>query len=152
MNATVPSPNIPAPSVPPPTTKAVKPSYQQLDFPYLCFAFIAFALCFGPILWILPISQGDREGYAMLLAVPIMFGAFIAGIVGLVQSIVYRSEWQLGAMSTAGVVFMLTWALDETTMEIAAACYAVMLISFCGGWFFFRRRKMKKAERAGIGS
>jgi predicted lysophospholipase L1 biosynthesis ABC-type transport system permease subunit len=88
----------------------------------------------------------------MLFAVPIMFGAFIAGIAGLVQSIVYSSEWQLGAMSTAGVVFMLTWALDETTMEIAAACYTVMIISFCGQWFFFRRRKMKKAEHSGIGS
>jgi len=146
MNATV-----PPPSGPPPTTKPAKLSYQQLDFPYVCFAFIVFALCFGPILWILPIRQGDREGYAMLFAVPIMFGAFIAGIAGLVQSNVYSSEWQLGAMSTAGVVFMLTWALDETTMEIAAACYAVMIISFCGQWFFFRRRKMKKAERSGIG-
>jgi apolipoprotein N-acyltransferase len=88
MNATAPTP-----SVPPSGTKAVKLSYRSLDFAYACFAFIAFALCFGPLLWILPLSQGDREGYAMLLGVPIMFGAFIAGIVGLVLAIVYRSEW-----------------------------------------------------------
>ena len=147
MNATV-----PPPSVPPPMTKAVKLSYRHLDFAYVCFACIALALCFGPLLWILPIRQGDKEGYAMLLGVPIMFGAFIAGIVGLVLSIMYRSEWQLGTMAVAGVAFMLTWALDETTMEIAAAFYTVMIVSFCGRWFFFRRRKMKQAECSGIGS
>jgi len=142
----------PTPSVPPPGTKAVKPSYRSLDFAYLCFACIAFALCFGPLLWVLPLSQGDREGYAMLLGVPIMLGAFIAGIVGLVLAIAYRREWQLGAMGFAGVVFLGTWALDETIMEIAAVFYTVMIVSFCGGWFFYRRRKMKRAERAGIGS
>jgi hypothetical protein len=145
MNATAPTP-----SVPPSGTKAVKLSYRSLDFAYACFAFIAFALCFGPLLWILPLSQGDREGYAMLLGVPIMFGAFIAGIVGLVLAIVYRSEWQLGAMAVAGIFFLETWALDETIMEIAAVFYTVMIVSFCGGWFFYRRRKMKRAEGTGI--
>jgi hypothetical protein len=140
----------PTPSVPPPGTKDVKLSYRHLDFAYLCFACIAFALCFGPLLWVLPLNQGDREGYAMLLGVPIMFGAFIAGIVGLVLAIIYRSEWQLGAMGFAGVVFLGTWALDETIMEIAAVFYTVMIISFCVGWFFFRRRKMKRAEGTGI--
>ena len=69
----------------------------------------------------------------MLLGVPIRFGAFIADIVGLVQSIVYRSEWQLGAMSTAGVVFMLTWALDETNH----GNYRCVL---CGDDHFFLQR------------
>jgi hypothetical protein len=146
MNATAPTP-----SVPPPGTKAVKLSYRSLDFAYACFAFIAFALCFGPLLWILPLNRGDREGYAMLLGVPIMFAAFMAGIVGLVLAIVYRSEWQLGAMAVASVVFLATWALDEQTMMVAAVFYTVVLISFCGGWFFFRRRKMKRAEGPGIG-
>jgi hypothetical protein len=145
MNATAPTP-----SVPPSGTKVVKLSYRSLDFAYACFAFIAFALCFGPLLWILPLSQGDREGYAMLLGVPIMFGAFMAGIVGLVLAIVYRSEWQLGAMAVAGVFFTLTLALDEDLMMIAAVFYTVMLVSFCGGWFFYRRTKMKRAEGTGI--
>jgi hypothetical protein len=140
----------PTPSVPPPGTKAVKPSYRSLDFAYLCFACIAFALCFGPLLWVLPLSQGDREGYAMLLGVPIMLGAFIAGIVGLVLAIAYRSEWQLGAMAVAGVFFVLTLALDEDLMMIAAVFYTLMIVSFCGGWFFYRRRKMKRAEGTGV--
>jgi hypothetical protein len=55
----------------------VKPesSYRSLDAAYACFAFIAFALCFGPLLWLLPLSEGDRQGYGMLLGIPIMFGA-----------------------------------------------------------------------------
>jgi hypothetical protein len=132
MNATVPPPSVP-------------PSYRNLDFAYFCFACIALALCFGLVLSILPISQGDKEGYAMLLGIPII-GAFAAGIAGLVLSILYRSEWQLGAMTVGGVAFMLTWALDEMTMEIAAVCYTVVVISFFCGWFFFRRRKMKQGE------
>jgi phosphotransferase system glucose/maltose/N-acetylglucosamine-specific IIC component len=108
-----------------------------------------FALGFGPLLAILPISQSAKEGYAMLLILPITFGAFIAGLVGLVLAIVHRSEWQLGAMGFASVAFVGTFALDEDIMMIAAVFYMVMLISFCGGWFFFRRRKMKEAERSG---
>jgi hypothetical protein len=147
MNATAPTPDVPTPG-----KKVVKPSYRQLDFAYGCFLCIVFALGFGPFLWLLPLTQGDREGYGMLLGVPIMFGAFIAGGVGLVLAIVHRSEWQLGAMAVASVVFLATWALDEETMMVAAVLYTVVLISFCGGWFFFRRRKMKRAEGAGMES
>ena len=147
MSATAPTPNIP-----PPGTKTVKPSYRSLDFAYGCFACIVFALGFGPLLAILPISQGAKEGYAMLLILPITLGAFLAGLVGLVLAIVHRSEWQLGAMGFASVAFLGTFALDEDIMMIAAVFYMVMLISFCGGWFFYRRRKMKQAERSGTGS
>lgn len=146
------SATVPTPSVPPPGTKDVKLSYRHLDFAYLCFACIAFALCFGPLLAILPISQSAKEGYAMLLILPITFGAFIAGIVGLVLAIVYRSEWQLGAMGFASVAFLGTLALDEDIMMIAAVFYVVVLISFCGGWFFFRRKRMKQAQASLPGS
>ncbi|HET9837117.1 MAG TPA: hypothetical protein VFR84_02705 [Candidatus Angelobacter sp.] len=135
-----------AASAPSPPVKA-EPSYRSLDVAYGCFAFIAFALCFGPLLWILPLSEGDREGYGMLLGVPIMFGAFLAGLMGLVLAIVHRSHWQLAAMAVAGVLFLLTWAGPEDAMEFAAVCYAVLIVSFCVTWFFFLRRKMKRAER-----
>jgi hypothetical protein len=127
----------------------VKPesSYRSLDAAYACFAFIAFALCFGPLLWLLPLSEGDRQGYGMLLGIPIMFGAFLAGIAGLVLTIVHRSHWQLGAMAFAGVLFLLTWAGPEDAMEFAAVCYTVLIISFCATWVFFLRRKMKRAQR-----
>lgn len=133
--------------VPPPPVK-LEPSYRSLDVAYGCFACIAFALCFGPLLWILPLSQGDREGYAMLLVIPIMLGAFLAGIVGLVLAIVHRSHWQLGAMAVAGVVFLVTWAGPEDIMEVAAALYTLLILSFCGRWFFSLRRKVKRAESA----
>jgi uncharacterized membrane protein len=133
---------------PPPKTKAAEPSYRQLDVPYGCFACIALALCFGPLLWILPISQGNKEGYAMLLGIPIMFAAFLAGIVGLILAIVHRSEWQLVIMAFGGIVFLLTWTMDEQIMMMAAYVYGVVLVSCCGNWFFFRRRKLKRAERA----
>ncbi|MFI5104466.1 MAG: hypothetical protein ACHP79_06050, partial [Terriglobales bacterium] len=72
-------------------------------------------------------------------------------IVGLVLSIVHRSEWQLGTMTVASIGFLMTWALDEETMEIAAVFYMAVLFSFCR-WFFFRRRKVKQAEGSGIWS
>ena len=131
--------------VPPPVKP--EPLYPSLDVAYSCFAFIAFALCFGPLLLVLPLSRGDREGYAMLLGVPIMFGAFLAGIVGLVLAIRHPSHWQLGTMAFAGILFLLTWAGPEDLMEIAAVLYTLLIVSFCVSWFFFRRRKMKRAEK-----
>lgn len=133
--------------VPPPPVKP-EPSYRSLDVAYGCFACIAFALCFGPILWILPLSRGDREGYAMLLGVPIMFAAFLAGIVGLVLAIRLPGHWQLGTLAVAGVVFLVTWAGPEDIMEIAAALYTLLVLSFCARWFFSLRKKMKRMERS----
>ena len=124
----------------------MKPSYRRLDFAYGCFACIALAMCFGPLLWILPVRQGGKEEIAMLLVVPIMFGAFLAGIAGLVFSIVYWREWPLGIMAGASIAFLLTWGRKEKTMLIAAVFYVVVLVSFCGWWFFFRRRKMRQVE------
>jgi phosphotransferase system glucose/maltose/N-acetylglucosamine-specific IIC component len=120
-------------------------NYRSLDSAYGCFVFIALVLCFGPLLWMLPIGQGDKEGYAMLLGVPLMFAAFIAGIIGLVLSIVHRKEWPLGAMAAASVIFLLSWSLDEQVMMVAAVLYLAVLVSFCARWFFYRRRKMKQA-------
>jgi len=123
-----------------------RPLYRRLDTAYGCFVGILAVLCFGPLLWILPISQGNKEGFAMLLGVPLMFGAFILGVVGLILAGIYWREWPLAILAFAGILFLLSWNLDENIMEIAAAAYMVLLICFCGRWFFFRRRKMKKAE------
>jgi hypothetical protein len=135
-----------AASAPSPPEKPAPP-YQSLDVAYGCFAFIAFALCFGPLLWLLPLSEGDRQGYGMLLGIPIMFGAFLAGLIGLVFAIRYSSHWQLGAMAFAGVLFLLTWAGPEDAMEFSAVCYTALIVSFCVAWFLFLRRKMKRAQR-----
>lgn len=135
-----------AASAPSPPEKPAPP-YQSLDVAYGCFAFILFALCFGPLLWLLPLSEGDRQGYGMLLGIPIMLGAFVAGLIGLVLAIRYSSHWQLGAMAFAGVLFLLTWAGPEDAMEFSAVCYATLIVSFCVAWFFFLRRKMKRAQR-----
>ena len=89
------------------------------------------------------------RNFLNIFATPLSIAEYVAG---LVLSILYRSEWQLGAMTVGGVAFMLTWALDEKTMEIAAVFYTVMLVSFCGRWLFFRRRKMKQAEGSDIWS
>ena len=131
---------------PPSSDTLPKPLYRRLDAPYWCFVGILAALCFGPLLWILPISQGDREGFAMLLGVPLMFGAFILGIVGLVLASIHWQEWPLAAMAFAGILFLLSWNLDDPGMEIAAAAYVVLISYFCARWFFFRRKRMKQAE------
>lgn len=121
-------------------------NYRRLDSGYVCFAFIALVLCFGPLLWVLPISQGDREGYAILVGLPLMFLAFIAGIAGLVLSIVHKNEWPLTVMAAASVIFALSLALDEEVMMAMAALYVVVSVSLCARWFFYSRRKIKQAE------
>ena len=81
----------------------------------------------------------------MLLGVPLMFAAFLLGIVGLVLGCIHWREWPLATMALAGIAFLLSWNLEERTMEIAAVVYAALLTSLCGRWFFFRRTKMKQA-------
>ena len=127
--------------VPTPVSKPVEPSYRRLDFAYACFALIALALCFFLLLTILPISQEEKGGYALLFGVPITLAALLAAIV-------HRSERQLVFLAAASVVFLVIFFLDEDAMDIAANLYLLALIALCGNWFFHRRRKMKLAERA----
>lgn len=130
---------------PAPTVKDKKPSYRNLDSAYGCFLFIALVFCFGPVLAILPISHGDKEGLAMLLAIPIVFASFGVGIRGLVLAIIYREEAPLPIMAVAGILFLVSLSLDEDVMMAAAALYTLMIFGFCGRWFFSRRKKMKRA-------
>jgi hypothetical protein len=117
-----------------------------LDIAYGCFACILAVMCFGPLLWILPINQGDKEGYAILLGIPLMFAAFLLGIAGIVFAGTHWKEWPLAAMALTGIAFLLSWNLDTRAMEIAAVLYATLLASLCGRWFFSQRRKMKQAD------
>lgn len=126
--------------------KPARSSYRRLDAAYGCFALILLTLAYGPLLWLLPISQGAREGYAMLLAIPMVLLGFVVGIVGLVLAIIYRSEWQLGFMAVVLVLFGVTLFFDnEDIMAAVAIFYVVITAAFCVNWFFFRRKRVKQA-------
>ena len=84
----------------------------------------------------------------MLLGIPIMLASFGFGIRGLTLAIIYREEVQLPIMAVAGILFLLSWSLDEDVMMAAAVLYTLMIFGFCGYWFFCRRKKMKQAARS----
>lgn len=133
---------------PPLKAKPAQPSFRvyRLDAAYGCFALIILTLAYGPLLWLLPISQGAREGYAMLLAIPMVLLGFVVGIVALVLAIIHRSEWQLGFMAVVLALFGATLFFDnEDIMAAVAIFYVVITAAFCGNWFFFRRKKVKQA-------
>ncbi|HEV8493454.1 MAG TPA: hypothetical protein VGR76_14355 [Candidatus Angelobacter sp.] len=138
---------------PPPKAKDEQPSfrvYRGLDAAYGCFALILLTLCYGPLLAVLPISQGAKEGWAMLLAIPMVLLGFVVGIVALVLAIIHRSEWQLVFMAFVGVLFVATLFLDNEDIMLAVATfYVVITASCCVNWFFFRRKKVKRAELRG---
>lgn len=122
----------------------LRPSYRRLDVAYGCFVGVAFTLLLGPVLWILPIDQGDKEGFAMLLGVPFLFAGFIAGVAGLVLSLRYWREWPLLLMTAASGAFVLAMVSDEPGIETMAAVYLAILLLLCGRWFLFRRRAISR--------
>lgn len=137
-------------NTPPLQDKTARPSYRGLDAAYGCFALILLTLAYGPLLWLLPISQGAREGYAMLLAIPMVLLGFVVGIVALVLAIIHRSEWQLGFMAGVGVLFVVTLFFDnEDIMTAVAIFYVVITAASCVNWLFFRRKKVKQAQLLG---
>jgi len=118
-----------------------------LDLAYGCFAIIALFSCVFVVLSILPSANTEAEAaYSELIAYLGIFVILIAGLVGLVLSVLHWREWPLQVMSVAFVVAVITILFEENNIVSTAVWLGATLVCivFPVRWF----RSARRSERA----
>ena len=125
-----------------------------IDLAYGCFAWIAFVLCAGSLISLLPLDVTTIQVLGMVVGIPIVMATLAAGLAAVVLSVVQWREWPLLAMSTISASILLVFLAEDKWQlvgkGVALAWYVgstAVLIFFCARWFIFTRRRASGLSR-----
>ena len=118
---------------------------------YWCFTYIAALTVGATILALLPLEFTTYQGIGMLLGIPAILTAFIAGIAGVVATLVRcRNEWPLLIMSAAFTGLFLLFLFSENLsanqlaqfgdwIKIGQGLSLLSIVLLSGRWLFSAR-------------
>jgi hypothetical protein len=112
------------------------------DFAYACFlppAVLAVGLA---LVDTLPMSFTSRQGYAMLLGLPLAMVSMGAIPVGLALAAYLRRDWALPVLAAATIAAVAVFVSDtsgRTATNVLAFAYGALVLALDGLWFLRRR-------------
>ena len=116
-----------------------------IDLAYGCFAWIAFVLCAGPLMLLLPLDFTTAQVLGMLVGIPVAMATLAAGLAAVVLSIIEWREWLLMTMSAASASMLLIFVAEdewklvgEDVVLIWYVGVTAILVFLCVRWYWRR--------------
>ena len=114
-----------------------------IDLAYGCFAWIAFVLCVGPLMLLLPLDFNTAQVLGMLVGIPVAMATLAAGLGVVVLSIIEWREWPLMTMLAAMASLLLIFIAEEKwelgggdAVLISYVGVTAILVFFCVRWYW----------------
>jgi Na+/H+-dicarboxylate symporter len=95
------------------------------------------------LLDILPMSFSSRQGYGMLLGLPLAMVSMGAIPVGLALVAYLRRDWALPVLAAATIAAVAVFVADtsgRTATNVLGFAYGALVLALDGLWFLRRRR------------
>jgi hypothetical protein len=113
------------------------------DFAYACFLPPAVLGVGMSLLDTLPMSLANRQGYGMILGLPLAMASMGSIPVGLALAAYLRRDWALPVLAAATIAVVAVFVADSsgrTTTNVLAFAYGALVLALDGLWFLRRRR------------